>query len=324
MKKTETLFRTSSNFDKKSKLNKLSKKIGRDYLDQIENGVTIEQLDQMMESEKLPILKYGTQITIHGVFPELSNHYIHGYKNLIQNKNKSIGVKYNAIDEGKRVQMAKRLSCIGINYSRNSTDFQFRKTWRFTEEDEFKAKYKLAQNLASKIDDSLYYGSKHIWIAQQFGMTYIVFDWSVGSIYSKNIEPVLSSLGATKELLEQSIQAKELEAKERKERYERERKEQDEKCAQVLENAKPIFDQIQSLFSEQIKTKGIGTFLIVKLNYKDQIEFKIRLVYDIKGKKLPRYNDRVFYSLDEALDHKPEPSFSDSIFKGITKGWNIK
>ena len=219
--------------------------------------------------------------------------------------------------------MAERLRCIGINYSRNSTDFQFRKTWRFTEKNEYQTKLKEAKDLANKIDGSLYYGSKHIWIAQQFGMTYIVFDWSVGSIYSKNIEPVLNSLGATKELLEQSLQAKELEAKERKERYEKERKERDEKCAKILENSKSIFDQIQSLFGDKIKTKEVGTFLIVKLNYNDQLEFTTRFIYEIKGKKLPRYNQRSFYSLDEALSHKPEPSFSDSIFKGTTTGWKI-
>jgi hypothetical protein len=108
MENIEQIFIKESNFDSKSILNKLDKNIDKSILEQIESGVTLEFLNQL-SNKGIPVLKYKTQITIHGLFPELTNNYFLGYKNIFQNKNKSIGVKYNAIDENKRGLIAERL-----------------------------------------------------------------------------------------------------------------------------------------------------------------------------------------------------------------------
>lgn len=133
MERLETLFTTESNFDHKSILNKLDKPIDRTILDKIEAGITLENIEELTK-QGIPVLKYKTQITIHGLFPELEKNYIFGYKNLFQNKNKSIGVKYNAIDEEKRQRIAKRLNCIGFYYRGNSQGTEFEIMERITPE----------------------------------------------------------------------------------------------------------------------------------------------------------------------------------------------
>jgi hypothetical protein len=98
MKKIETLF-TSDSYDKKNITNKSNVVISHEMLNKIEtDGATYEILQEL----GTPVFKYWTQITIHGLFPELHKNWINGYKNLFQNKNLSIGVKYQAIDSLKK------------------------------------------------------------------------------------------------------------------------------------------------------------------------------------------------------------------------------
>ena len=90
--------------DKKNKLNKSDIEVSIDLLNEIENGISIESL----EATNLPVFSYQTQITIHGKFPSnLSTNRVGGYKNLIENQNGSIGIKYNAIDFQKKNDIIK-------------------------------------------------------------------------------------------------------------------------------------------------------------------------------------------------------------------------
>jgi len=86
MKNLETFFETS-NFDSKNITNKGTQVIPQTALDKIEReGATLEFLQEL----KAPVFKYRTQITIHGIFAELKNNYLGGYKSIFQNKNLSI------------------------------------------------------------------------------------------------------------------------------------------------------------------------------------------------------------------------------------------
>ena len=118
--KIEKVFSTSENFDKKNKINRSSKKVNQSTLDAIENGITIEQLETLCKG--IPIYKYKTQITIHGLFPELQNSYINRYKCLIQNKNLSIGVRYQAIDSAKKSLIREYASHAGYACHYNSVE----------------------------------------------------------------------------------------------------------------------------------------------------------------------------------------------------------
>ena len=83
----EDLFSEDSEFDKKNILNRAPNSIvSPKVLEEIENGITIEQLNKL----NLPVFRHLTQITIHGKLNELQNQRIGGYKDLFQNKTQSI------------------------------------------------------------------------------------------------------------------------------------------------------------------------------------------------------------------------------------------
>lgn len=101
-------------FDNKHKLNVSLKKVPESIINQINDGITSETLFDLQR--QYPIFVYKTQVTIHGIFENSIDSYQYGYKNLIVNKNKSLGIKYNAIDECKRQKIKESLSHVGFNY----------------------------------------------------------------------------------------------------------------------------------------------------------------------------------------------------------------
>lgn len=102
-KASDRLFNSKVNYDKKNKLNKSNDILSLDFCESISNdGISIEQLDALT----VPIFKYATQITIHGIFEmDADSLYLRGYKHLILNKNKSLGMRYNAIDCDKKYHL---------------------------------------------------------------------------------------------------------------------------------------------------------------------------------------------------------------------------
>ena len=62
------------------------------------DGVTIERLGNI----GVPVFRYQTQITIHGVLPDIGNGRVDHYKSLVKNENGSLGVRYAAIDAAKK------------------------------------------------------------------------------------------------------------------------------------------------------------------------------------------------------------------------------
>ena len=119
----ENWFKSHSEYDRKNKLNRSKVLMTEAELNQIEKGVTIENIDEL--SKKVKIFKYQTQITIHGKFPEIGCGCIFGYKHVFQNKNKSVGIRYGCVDETKRQYLSPRLKTIGFSYSRNSVKQSF-------------------------------------------------------------------------------------------------------------------------------------------------------------------------------------------------------
>lgn len=67
--------------------------------EELETGVTLERLDGL----NVPVLRYSTQLTIHGKLPAFNPAARPGgYKAIFQNSNGSIGVRYSAIDGVKK------------------------------------------------------------------------------------------------------------------------------------------------------------------------------------------------------------------------------
>jgi hypothetical protein len=126
----ETLFETAKNeftfsdkkavffnkyngiFDTPKKLNRSGRTVPETYIEQIEAGecssATILELQILV-----PIFTYKTCITIHGNLPEIGRTHIGGYKNLIQNGNGSLEIRWSAIDYKAKKMISKYLRIAG-------------------------------------------------------------------------------------------------------------------------------------------------------------------------------------------------------------------
>lgn len=319
METIKTLFKSETNFDHKSILNKLNKRIDQSILDQIEQGITIEQLEQFKD---IPILKYKTQITIHGLFPDLNNNYCFGYKNIFQNKNKSIGVKYNAIDEAKRQYIAKRLKTIGFYYRRNSQGTEFN-IMEIINKDNFETIKKRFLDLSKNIDQSLYFGHYAMYIGQSFGVKYLCFDLYINAIYQSNIELFLNKLGATIELLQIAEAKKQAEQNEYEAKLLIERNEAEAK-RKLSEANKSNDIEILQKYPRIEKTNNPGMYILRQFDYNNELIFKVVYIYLLKGKQKPRFNRTEYLTMNEALNHKCIENFYDNIYASKLTGYKIK
>lgn len=312
------LFEQTSNFDHKSILNKLNKHIDQSILDKIESGITLEDLEQFKD---IPVLKYKTQITIHGLFPELKNNYVFGYKNLFQNKNKSIGIKYNAIDEEKRKRIAKRLNTLNFHYNRNSqvTNFSIMEMVRKDNFEEIRTKL---LELKNKIDNTLYFGHISLYSGQIFGVTYLCFDLYINAIYERNIELFLNKLGATIELYNESENKKQIAELEYKNKLELEQKENEAKRNLSIINKQKDIEILQA-YPKIDKTNNPGLYILRSFDYNNELIFKVIYLYLPKGKNKVRSNKTEYLTISEALNHKPEQKYSDNIYNSKLTGYLI-
>jgi len=114
--KLETIFAAPLDYMAKRKLNTAPKTKPNISLSDIEsNGLTLESMKKI----NVPIYKYRTQITIHGLWPETEG-YCFGYKHLVQNKNGSFGVRYGAID-GRKKKTIRNIARFSEFYPRNDS-----------------------------------------------------------------------------------------------------------------------------------------------------------------------------------------------------------
>lgn len=85
------------NFATPKKLNRSESKLDYGFIEAIETGnITSDKIKKV--SEVVPVYTYKTCLTIHGNLPEIARTRIGGYKNVIQNKNGSLEIRYSAID----------------------------------------------------------------------------------------------------------------------------------------------------------------------------------------------------------------------------------
>lgn len=88
------------------KLNRSQKAIPQQFIDKIESGecnsADIENLQKIV-----PVFVYKTCLTIHGNFPDINRTHIGYYKNIIQNQNGSLEIRWSAIDNHKKKLIAK-------------------------------------------------------------------------------------------------------------------------------------------------------------------------------------------------------------------------
>lgn len=177
MEKIEVLLKKdlSSSFDTRKMLNRSRLGIDQSVIDSLEAGeFTCEAIDLL--SAKFPIFKYRTCITIHGNWPEISRTRIGGYKNVHQNLNGSVEVRYSAIDTDKVYQVAKTLRACESNfrYQENSNERGFYWMHQITSKDELLQASELMKPIAEKLTSLRLYGHVSLFTAKDFFRQFLV------------------------------------------------------------------------------------------------------------------------------------------------------
>ena len=259
MKKTELkIFEDiSKKYDSKNKTNKSpEKEFEKDILQKIEKGITLEFLEEISEKRKVKIFKYKTQITIHGVFPDFGALETFGYKNIIQNQNKSIGVKWNTIDEEKRRKIAEKFWVFGFRYSQNSLESRFTISKIFDSETRAE-KLRELKEIFDSIDTSLFFGKKEILEIRSPLCWEFVFVLKIDAIPEENIQKFFSFAK-----IEEKIQEyKEREARREEERRKREEKEKEEREKKFQEICQNLSKNYQIM--PENETLGVGQYFFV-------------------------------------------------------------
>ena len=303
-------------YDSKKILNRSEKKIPKNMLETIEKGVTSEQLDAF----KVPVFKYGTQITIHGIFPDLEHNLrIGGYKRIFQNKNKSIGVKYEAIDFDKKKRIYRAFEHVhGFRTYQDSKDFKCYIRIPVKDREEALKKIEDLKPLYDKIN--LQFGDKDLYYAMVPFMGHIfhyaILEICIYAIYEKDISKLYRQVfGKT----EKEIVA-EIKAKEDKEKAEREAlwaQRREEKELNDIQEKKLLDSEIARLSSLGVKFSDTipitdGLEVIKIKTYTDYFTKQPGLVYHIFHYYKPsraRYysvHDTSFKTYDEAVSHLGE------------------
>lgn len=228
MKKVNEYFKFESNFASKHKLNTCNKYVPQEALDKIENGCSLEQLESLKKSG-YDIFKYRTQITIHGLFPKLSTRRIGGYVNLTQNMNKSIGVRYNAIDYEKKSKLYDMICTIDKKWhtEHNSQAYNLYKI-ELLPDNLKENKNKVMdivtrfQEEAKKIDMSLFFGTVNCYMAQDLFRYFMVLSINISCFYESNFEKMFENISGMT-YSDGLIQYKAIKEAQTKEREERER-----------------------------------------------------------------------------------------------------
>lgn len=260
--KIENIFNDSFAYDKKHKLNTSPKKIPLDILENINKGITLEQLNSL-DSKGYDIYKYSTQITIHGICDELTDNNVFFYKSLILNKNKSLGVKWIAVDAEKKSNICKTLEYFGWSKIQSSTKFYPTKVVRFSNKVDAKKQCEAYRDIIDRIGNNMFYGSYNIYIGEIFSMYFAVIELFINGIKQENVTPLLEKiLDMDNETITNKINSIKAERKRKSdefhELYLKEQKEQKENREQIVSDTinQLVSDGYKKAFSNELK---VGT-----------------------------------------------------------------
>jgi hypothetical protein len=308
------------NFDSKNILNRSEAKIDLQLIEHIENnGVTSEFLDTI----GVPVFKYRTQITIHGIFPDIGSVYVNGYKNIFQNKNKSVGVQYNAIDGGKKKKIYDTI-CAYSNFRlmHNSTDFYIYLTSkRFSSKTEYTSYLELINAEIEHINKDLFFGSTGVNLYQDMGGTYFLAAYiSIDAIYEKNITALIENIckadiDSVYKVIAEKKEKQENERKERAAQWEREKNDQ-------IEAERPLRELALKMVSDCTKINKVENIAIydglevlksISVNVeKNEIYFHFRKYYKETRQKKFRYTEKTYLNETPAKVEFSKNSYMDS------------
>lgn len=201
----ESIMSKEVSYDTRKALNRSTMKIPQEIAERIEKeGLPIE----IIEDLGIPVFKYKTQITIHGVF-DIEGGYARagGYKSIIQNQNKSLGVRYVGVDAAKkgiiykalRVAMAyeywheryeDKPSTIHWSFSQDSTGTELTLSVNIDSNDN-KVVVEKMKTIYNSIPD-IFIGDKSINIYSYWGQSTCRITIALKAIYEKNLWKFIS------------------------------------------------------------------------------------------------------------------------------------
>ena len=320
MKDIETVLEKSTcRTDSKSRRrSNVSTKVANITAEEIEAGITIEKLEEL----NVPVFRYQTQLTIHGKLPDLNENRIGGYKCLFENKNKTIGVKYIAVDGAKKYLIeraryyAKKTT---MGYSRNSQGTELTKFFEhLSDASDF---YKSLPDyvVGTKQIGASLYGGFWVWI-------------ELNAIYEADMDQFIKwytmgefeTVGALESYITEKDQKDEIERQKRQVEFKKNYEEQKAKreaearlvTEKIISNCTPVSDPLGTVEGKFVLVKDSGLFKKITIalaestgkmtfqnGFKD-IDSYYRnsgLKYKVKG---PKFKDELkgvvgVYSLEE-------------------------
>lgn len=310
----EKLKKSESGIDTKHILNVSNQVVSQDIIDQIESGgITTE----LLESYPHQIFYYKTQITLHGIFNINQQLRIGGYKNIIQNKNQSLGIKYSAIDilKKKRIIEILRLEKSSWQFELNSQEFYLFKIYTFSEQN-----LELAKNRFVELPGN-FIGNSEMYVAQSMLGKFIVIKMNINAIYEKELYTFISKLLKKEynhEIYEQVKKEYELaEEKAHEEflkQYEREKLERE----QAFEVAKKEFFENNKVTFIHTFAEGRLLFLSYEFN---KLNLNVLHIYKHRGRLM--YYIETVQSLENIsatrLDHYKRKTLQDIKRKRIAE-----
>ncbi len=285
-KDEKPIFSIDSNFDSKH-INNLAPNtpIPDSLIETINKGITLEQLDEVAH---LPICHYKTQITIHGVCDKIKSNKVYGYAALVINSNKSLGVRWLAIDLRKKGRIADYVGCYDWRTYSDSQVYCYVRRFKYTKDNKDEVYNRVIQFVKS-IDQSLFYG--YIDVLQHEYRFSADYDFEVviylQGIYEKNIRPFLEQVCADNweniEKAHAEFEQRMEEARKEREKEEEARKERAKKAKEEYEQwvkDNPFDDKFQKIdfadlqsgdiigYYKQISEGGRKYYYELYLNYK--------------------------------------------------------
>ena len=250
-KEMKPVYTVDSDFDSKH-INNLApnENIPESLISTINNGVTLEQLDEIAH---LPICYYKTQLTIHGICPTLKNKDVYGYSALMVNQNKSLGVRWLAIDRKKKLKLADYMGLYDWATYYDSQIFCYRKDFEY-EDDNKEQVYNKVVDFINGLDKSKFFGYIEVFDHKKMKSNFIIYVGKqktyfevviyMQGIYEKNIQPFVEEISGEKwNETEKKFEDWKNEMKRRREEREKEEKERIEESNRKAENRRVEFDK---------------------------------------------------------------------------------
>ena len=242
-------------------------------LEEIEKGVTIERLEQL----SVPVYQYGQQITIHGKFYDIpSDLRVAGYKSVFLNKNRSLGVRYVAIDGNKKrlLEQVSRYSTTGWRVYIDSSGCQAVQIFHTVDNEDDKRRLIECYN---STPDKLYIGCKEAGALMYGGYAVILH---IGAVYESNLWPLIGALtGISNEDEYNAIVSEEMRQDELKRaEYERIRLEREEERKTKTNEAMNSFNPPSNWqrFTGNITKEG--TYARIRTTYDGGITLSVKKV----------------------------------------------